>query len=524
MKINPYQVTLIRGPIVYKSGSINNEATPAIGLAYIGGYLLEKGYQVSIIDAIAEGLNKTWKLKKYKGFNCQGISFEEIISLIPPDTKIIGFSGMFSGEWPVTRDLINEVKIHFPTALLIAGGEHITSLSKYSLEDCSALDVCIRGEGENTFTELVSQYYKTGNYKGIFGTGYLDGKQYMQPSKPIIRKGESATTPKRINDISKIPWPYWPEGYLEKFWISNKSYGIFTGKDMPFLLSRGCPYECTFCSNPLMYGNKYTLRDIDDVINEIKFYIDKYDISSITLYDLTAITKKRWIIDFCNRLIKEKIHLNWSLPSGTRSEVLDEEVLGLLKRTGCDYLVYAPESGSADTLVKIKKQISLPHLTQSVLTAKAHKIVTRINLIIGFPHEKWGDIFKTIKYGIKMAFKGVDEIPLFLFSAYPGTEIYDELIKKNLIKINDDYFFSLTSLNGNYLATNMRSFNPQLNQRLLAIVRTVFILMNYLISYLFFPSRIYRTLSNIFRKRKAETVFENRLIDLINKIWYKLSH
>ena len=113
---------------------------------------------------------------------------------------------------------------------------------------------------------------------------------------------------------------------------------------------------------------------------------------------------------------------------------------------------------------------------------------------------------------------------MVLFSAYPGTEIYDELIKKNLIKINDDYFFSLTSLNGNYLATNMRSFNPQLNQRLLAIVRTVFILMNYLISYLFFPSRIYRTLSNIFRKRKAETVFENRLIDLINKIRYKLSH
>ena len=110
-----------------------------------------------------------------------------------------------------------------------------------------------------------------------------------------------------------------------------------------------------------IYKNKLVTLNNISFGDSWRFYIDKYNISSITLYDLTAITKKRWIIDFCNRLIKEKIHLSWSLPSGTRSEVLDEEVLGLLKRTGCDYLVYAPESGSVDTLVKIKKQISLHH-------------------------------------------------------------------------------------------------------------------------------------------------------------------
>ena len=93
-------VSLIRGPIVFGDGAINNEATPAIAFAFLSGYLRKYGYETTIVDAIAEGLNKTWPLKQYPGFNCQGLKFEEVISRIPKNSEVIGFSGMFSGEWP----------------------------------------------------------------------------------------------------------------------------------------------------------------------------------------------------------------------------------------------------------------------------------------------------------------------------------------------------------------------------------------------------------------------------------------
>ena len=148
-------ISLVRGPIASKKGSINNEATPAIGFAYLSGYLRKFGYEPVWIDGIGEGLNQFWPLEKYPGFSAQGLNFDEIIARIPKDSQVIGFSVMFSGEWPLVRDLIMEVRKQFPSALFVGGGEHVTALTEFSLKDCPALDVCVRGEGEHIFLELI---------------------------------------------------------------------------------------------------------------------------------------------------------------------------------------------------------------------------------------------------------------------------------------------------------------------------------------------------------------------------------
>ena len=160
--------------------------------------------------------------------------------------------------------------------------------------------------------------------------------------------------------------------------------------------SRGCPYQCTFCSNPTMWTTRYIVRGIDDLIAEIKSYIERYDITALQFYDLTAITKKRWTIEFCERLMAEGIRIKWSLPSGTRSEALDAETLALLKKTGCNYLVYAPESGSPETLKAIKKRIELDRLTESVLEPNAKALSSVLILSSVFrmrPVGMWGRPF-----------------------------------------------------------------------------------------------------------------------------------
>ena len=151
------------------------------------------------------------------------------------------------------------------------------------------------------------------------------------------------------------------------------------------------------------------------------------------------------------------------------------------------------------------------------MEAKRQNIVVRTNLIIGFPHETWGQISTTLMYGIKMALKGIDEVPIFIFSPYPGTEIFKDLSDAGKLKLNDEYFFQLTSLNSDYLSWKVVCSNPRINWRVLGLVRTSFILTNYLISYLFYPSRIFRTIKNLFSGHQHATVFEHRIKDTFRR-------
>jgi len=499
------RVTFVRGPIVSSQKAVNNEATPSIAFAYLSAYIARYGYRATIVDGIAEGLNRVWPIPSRPGFQCQGLTFDEILQRIPEETDVVGFSAMFSGEWPILRALIERVRAKLPNALLIAGGEHMTALPEFSLRDCPALDLAVRGEGEHSFYEILETYRANGDFAAVNGVAFLDAEG---------RYVEQAGLP-RIREIDDIPWPLWPEGYLEQFWRSGKSYGVQTARDMPIMASRGCPYRCTFCSNPTMWTTRYILRDVDDLVAEIKSYMKRYDITALQFYDLTAITKKRWTVDFCNRLVAEGIDIKWSLPSGTRSEALDAETLGLLKKTHCNYLVYAPESGSPETLEKIKKRIDLDKLTQSVLEAKRQGIVVRTNLIIGFPHESRRHVLETIRFGLYLAWKGADEVTINIFSPYPGTEIFRELLEGKKLTIGDDYFFALTSLNSDYTALNPLTCNPVMGARELAFYRIGFMLANYIVGYLRYPSRISRTIANVFFDRNtAATVFEHRLKDM----------
>ena len=236
------------------------------------------------------------------------------------------------------------------------------------------------------------------------------------------------------------------------------------------------------------------------------------------LYDLTAIVKKSWTVEFCQKLLAEGIDLKWSLPSGTRSEALDAETLDYLRRTGCNYIVYAPESGSPDTLKRIKKKIQLPRITESILEAKRQGLVLRTNLIIGFPDETRHDVFLTLRYGLKLAVHGVDDVSANVFECYPGSEIFDNLVKSGRVKLDDDYMLGLTSMYSDFTKMDLITFNAEMTPRELALWRGAFVLASYGIGYLLYPSRIFRTLRNVFfASHQAATVFEHRLKDVINR-------
>src|SRR5262245_24307287 len=159
------------------------------------------------------------------------------------------------------------------------------------------------------------------------------------------------------------------------------------------------------------------------------------------------ILKKDRIIRFCRRIEERGMRFTWQLPTGTRSEVIDDEVSAALYRTGCRNVTYAPESGSLETLKRIKKRVHLGRLKTSIRSALRHGINVKVNILFGFPDDTRRSFIESIYFGWQLALIGVHDGGFFRFSPYPGTELFDELRAEGRIDaLDDEYFRSLVAL------------------------------------------------------------------------------
>ncbi len=496
-------ITILRPPVIFSVRSFSVPITPPVAIAYLGAVLEKNGYTVNLVDAIGEDVHHIEAMPQ--GRNAQGLSFDDIIARIVPDTDILAVSIMFSQEWPLIRSLINRIRETYPYLTIIAGGEHITALAEFSLRDCAALDFCGRGEGENLLLEFISAKRSGKDVRKITGLCYRDKDEI------IINPQRS-----RITNLEELPWPAWHKLPIETYLSSNYGgVGINSGRTMPIVATRGCPYKCSFCSNKSMWGQKYVMRSPSAVIDEIKYYIQIYQAEHIEFYDLTAIINKEWIMEFCRIYLENNLKTTWSLPTGTRSEALDRDVIEMLFRTNCKYLVYAPESGSPKTLKDIHKEVHLDALVRSVRMAVKNGIHTRCNLVIGFPEETLKDLLKTLLFQIKLAWYGVDDVPMYLFSPYPGSELFKYLKRtKRIPEINDDYFNSLL---GQMDINSCTVYSEKMSGHTIRWMRLVGMSLFYGLSYLLRPARIVRSFRNIFITKTTNTVFEQRILEMIQR-------
>ena len=324
----------------------------------------------------------------------RGVSNAEAVAAIPADTDMIGVSCMFSCQWPATRLLLADIKRRFPAIPLVMGGEHANGLPEFSLSQ-APLDVAVLGEGEETAVQLVDWVAGKTRLEDI------PGIVFMKDGKPV------STGPRnRIRDIDAIPTPAWHLIDVERYMRYNQPHGAAQGRFIPMLATRGCPFECAFCTSPGMWTQRWIARDPKLVVDEIESYMQRYGATDFQFEDLTAVVRRTWIVDFCQEILARQLRITWQLPSGTRSEAIDAEVARLMKQAGCHEFCYAPESGCPETLRIIKKKVSLDKLFQSARDAISAGIVVGCYFIIGFPSERWRNILRTYRVIAKCAVLG----------------------------------------------------------------------------------------------------------------------
>jgi len=494
----PGHVTLIRPPAISTRFTYTLGVVLPLGPAYVAAALVRVGHAVAVIDALGEApLERV--VTSHPHLIYHGLSISEIVDRIDPATDAIGISVMFSQQWPHVADLVAAIHERLPACPIFIGGEHVAGAWEFVLNTSPGVTACAIGEGEETMVELMEHVAGRRALEDVAGIACrIDGR----PQRTAKRA--------RIRDLDKLPRPAWDLFPVDKYHEGGFTYGVNLGLSMPILATRGCPYQCTFCSSPAMWTTRYYVRDVREVVDEIADYVERYAATNVDFYDLTAIIKRDWILAFCAELERRGLNITYQLPTGTRSEVLDEEVLQALYRTGCRNICYAPESGSPRTLARIKKKVKLDRILRSIAAANRTGIVVKANLMIGFPDETRRELFETVRFGMKLAWLGVEDLPLFPFIPYPAMELYDELRADGRIPpMSTEYFAHL----GYGDLDSAASFNAHVSNRQLAWVRFVGMLAFLIVGYARHPTRILRTLRALVTERSTSVV-ELRLVDM----------
>ena len=267
---------------------------PPLGLCYISAYLKMKGFHdvkgVDLnIDSI-EDLKRslTDDENNIVGIYCATKSFDESIAI----AKIAKKNG----------------------SKVIMGGPHPTLCPEEILQN-ENVDFVVIGEGEISFYELVTALYENKSFEEIEGIGYKTNQGDL-----VVKDNN-----KFVKDLDSLPFP-------DRELFDPHKYPSVA---MTVMANRGCPYACKNCKPALdLICGKYRIRSVENMLTEIKdVIIGKYHYNSLHFVDNDLTVHKKWITEFCNKIIEEKLEFTWGCQGGTKT--LNKELMTLMKNAGC---------------------------------------------------------------------------------------------------------------------------------------------------------------------------------------------
>lgn len=499
---------LVRCPQTFAKYVSAAFALPPIGPAYVAASIRRAGYQVRIVDAVGEAIDRFTPVDPDGLLLRRGLDDDEIVERIG-EADVIGFSLMFSQDWLPTRELIETVRKHHPDAVLVGGGEHFTAQPAGALAD-SPLDYVLTGEGDRSVVDLLEHLEGRRPIEEVAGCWYRRGDEIV-----------STSAAGRIIDIDSLPWPAWDLVPVDAYLDGHHMVSVDRGRSMPVNATRGCPFRCTFCSSPQMWTTRYVTRSPEDVVAEIEHYVRTYGIRNVEFVDLTAIVRKSWAKEFCQRVIDSGLDITWQLPSGTRSEALDAEVLELMVRAGCSNLTYAPESGDPRTLERMKKKVDLDRMLVSMRAAVDAGCNVKANFIFGYPGETTRSLLRSFRFLAKLAVAGVHDISIAPLKPYPGSELFAELQAEGVLPdpLDDDYYRSLP-LGAENLPLSMEavpSYSEHLSAQRLETLRVLALAWFYVVSWLLHPTRPLRLVRSVITGRE-ESRLDKSVREMIRRI------
>ena len=370
--------------------NINGEyPQPPLGLLSVAASCIQHGDDVMLIDANAHKLPAKKVIEQIECVDMVGITATSL-------------------SYPVALELAKDIKSEYHKVLIL-GGIYATLFPEEIIKD-GIFDAVVVGEGEKVMP-LIKQ-------KGIY----------------------KSDVPVDLDELPPLPY-HLLDGFRPR--IAYGKHQPF----MPILTARGCPFKCSFCSNPV-FGNKYRAMRVDRVMAEINLLRQNYGVKEIKIYDDIFTLDKDRACEISHFIGNR---LAWSCM--TRVNMVNRPVLAAMQSGGCYSIAYGLESGDADILKSISKNTTLEQAEQAVRYTKEVGINVIGYFMLGAPGETFETIDKTVNFAIEL---GLDHAQFSIATALPGSELYNlvpEALRANSYALPHDNNPSLCGLSPAQLKT-----------------------------------------------------------------------
>jgi anaerobic magnesium-protoporphyrin IX monomethyl ester cyclase len=364
--------------------------------------LKAENYQVDLIDQAAKGYTLLQLIKWIK----------------KQDPDILGFSTLTASGSGISAALTSiEIKKWNPNIKIVFGNRHANHNDYRILSKYPEVDVCVRDEGEITFLELVRAYEKKLSLRDVKGLTFREnGKIQRNEKRPLIK------------DLDSLPIP-------DRKSLNMEYTGSFGGLEFApegftsMVSSRGCPYNCTFCYGRRTVG--FRTRSVENIMNEI-LYLESEGYKYVNFVDDNFTVSKKRVIKLCRLMRKNKVDIDWICEG--RVNQVSEEILREMQKSNCRIMFYGIESANQRILDYYRKNITPLQSIAAVKKTRKAKIPFILgSFIVGAPGESFSEIYNTLKFAQKVDI----DFPVFnLLGTMPGTDIWDELVEKNIIDEN----------------------------------------------------------------------------------------
>jgi len=371
-------------------------------------------YETLLLDCMASNM-------KLEGLIDVSIEYSPDIIVIFTTTLEYGLSLKYAGRVKKKS-----------SPVIVAVGQDATASAQRYVYNGSPIDFVLRGESEFSLIKLLEVIYGQGDFSHIEG---ISTSHYSHPNLAFV------------NELEDLPTPIYEENELEGY---RYYFPVSWGKRLVWghlLSSRGCPYNCIFCSQTIResYGKALRLRKPSDVIDEM-MYLQTQGANFIVFADDNFTTSRNHVIGICEEIRKRRLKIRWT--AHARVDNCDEDLLKIMKSAGCSLLRFGIESGSGK-IIKILKKTDienwLDRAREIFIAARKISLDTAALFLIGNPSETREDIEKTISFAIELS---PDLVQVAFFTPYPGSPAYEEFKDKiSTFDIEHMYHYSVSSLN-----------------------------------------------------------------------------
>lgn len=358
---------------------------PRLGTLILGTIMKKMGWDVEVI--VEEN---------------EEIDFERIAT-----ADIVGISTITSTA-PRAYTIADQVREMGITAII--GGPHVTFMPDEALDHA---EFVIRSEGEKALPKFIE--------------AWTNGRKFSSvPNLSYFRNGVKVHNPiEKLNDeLDRIPYP-------DSSLIKNGIRKTFGYQIVPVQTSRGCPFDCEFCSVTGMFGKKIRYRSTENIIEELRQYDDKKNV--IFFYDDNFTANRRRTKELLNNMIAEKFKFGWS--TQVRADVAkDPEMVKLMRKAGCTTVFIGFESIDPASLKEMKKEQSVQEIKSAIKIFYKNKIHVHGMFVFGFESDTPSMMKETIRFVNK---SHIGTVQFLILTPFPGTVTFEKLQEKDRIKFYD---------------------------------------------------------------------------------------